>query len=916
LMATAILTTKLFIPPPPPKAVLRPRLMNLLNEGLHRKLTLISAPAGFGKTTLVSTWVAGDSKKAGWLSLEEVDGDPTRFLTYLVAALRMVAPNTGEGVLASLQSAQPSPTAWLLPDLINEISTIHDHFLLVLDDYHTIESTAVDDALGYLLEHLPPQMHLVIATREDPQLPLARLRARDQLTEVRAADLRFTHSEAAGFLNRAMGLSLSAYDISALDSRTEGWIAGLQLAALSMRGHGNPEAVTGFIRTFTGNHRFVMDYLVEEVLEQLPGSVQAFLLRTSILDRLCGPLCDAVLRDPSTPGQETLEYLERANLFIVPLDDERRWYRYHHLFADLLRRRLLLRLPQRPPLPLHEKTTPSSGSGSDSVPELHRRASQWYEENGLELEAFHHAAAAGDVERAERLIEGNGLHGVPLYFRGASAPVLNWLESLSPTVLNTRPSLWVTYASALLLVGQNMAVEEKLQAAEAALGAHDRGQAAELDDKARHLIARIASMRATMAVVHHDVEAIIAQSQRALEHLEPNDLHLRIAAKWTLGYAYQLQGERAAAEQVYTDILSRSGSLGDSIYTIAAMVSLAQVQEAGNHLRLATTTYKRAIELAGNPPQPIASEAHLGLARIHYQWNDLGAAEEHAEKAVELMRRMDRVHSFASYSVLVSQLRLAHGDVPGAAAILEEAEEFVRQHNFAFRLPDVIAARVRTLLRLGSIAAAASLAQEYALPRSLARVCLAQGDPARALALLEPLRQEAAEKSWVDERLQVAALLALAYHMRSDKDRALQALAEALALAEPGGSIRVFVDEGPPMARLLYEALSGVIEPQPVEYISRVLAAFPVAPDAEPRPTREAQGRNRKAPLVEPLSEREVEVFQLIAEGLSNQDIAGRLYLSLHTVKVHARNIFAKIGARNRTEAVAKGRALGILPGP
>ncbi len=439
-MPTPILATKLYVPPTQPSVVHRPRLTERPNEGLDRRLTLISAPAGFGKTTLLSEWVATLPRPAAWLSLDEGDNDPTRFLAYLVSALRTVAENIGEGVLGALESPQPPPTESVLTALLNEINTVPDDFALVLDDYHVVDSRPVDDALTFLLEHLPPRMHLIIAPREDPNLPLARLRARGQLTELRAADLRFTPSEAAEFLNQMMGLDLSEEDIAALETRTEGWIAGLQLAAISMRGR---EDATGFIESFTGSHHFVLDYLVEEVLGQQSESVQAFLLSTSILDHLCGPLCDAVLQDSSASGQETLEYLEHANLFLAPLDDERRWYRYHHLFAELLRQRL------------HQSATSSTGDERGSVAELHRRASIWYEDNGLKIEAFQHAAAANDVERAERLIEGEG---APLHFRGAGAPVLNWLESLPKTVLDARPSLWMTYASALMMTGQQTRV--------------------------------------------------------------------------------------------------------------------------------------------------------------------------------------------------------------------------------------------------------------------------------------------------------------------------------------------------------------------------------------------------------------------------------------------------------------------------
>src|SRR2546421_3290410 len=424
-MPTPILATKLYIPPLRPNVVIRPRLIERLNEGLHRKLTLIAAPAGFGKTTLISQWVASCDRQVAWLSLDEGDNDPTRFLTYLVAALQTIAPTLGEGVLGALQSPQPPPPEAMLTALLNDLTTIRDHFVLVLDDYHVLDAKAVDQALTYLVEHLPPQMHLVIATREDPDLPLARLRARGQLTEVRAGDLRFTPSEAAAFLNQVMGLTLSAQDIATLERRTEGWIAGLQLAALSLQGH---QDAASFIRSFTGSHHFVLDYLVEEVLGQQSERVQRFLLRTSILDRMSGPLCDAVVLDPSISGQATLEDLEHANLFIIPLDDERRWYRYHHLFAELLRLRL------------HQSTASSPADAQSQVNALHIRASQWYEDQGLSMEAFQHAAAAHDVERAERLMEGKG---IPLHFRGAVIAILDWLEVLPTTVPDAKASLWV-----------------------------------------------------------------------------------------------------------------------------------------------------------------------------------------------------------------------------------------------------------------------------------------------------------------------------------------------------------------------------------------------------------------------------------------------------------------------------------------
>ncbi len=881
-MSTPILATKLYIPSPQPKVVLRPRLIERLNEGLHRRLTLISAPAGFGKTTLLGEWLAGCERPAAWLSLDEADSDPTRFLAYLAAALQTIAVDIGEGILGALKSPQPPPAESLLTTLLNEIATIEDDLVLVLDDYHAIDAKLVDDALTFLIEHLPPQMHLIIATREDPNLPLARLRARGQLTELRAAHLRFDLSEAAGFLNQAMGLNLSPEDIAALETRTEGWIAGLQLAALSMQGH---KDAASFIESFTGSHHFVLDYLVEEVLQQQSESVQTFLLRTSILDRLCGPLCDAVLLDPSASGQETLEYIERANLFLIPLDNERRWYRYHHLFAELLRQRL------------HQGTASSTGNEGRGVAELHARASQWFEDDGLEVEAFQHAAAANDVERAERLIEGEG---VPLYFRGTVAPVLKWLESLPKTVLDTRPSLWVMYASVLLLV-DHTAVEQKLQAAEAAL------QDTEPDDRTRDLVGRIASMRATLAVIQHDAETIIAQSRRALEYLHPDNLPLRTATTWTLGHAHQLQGDRAAAREAYDEVISTGKSFGDSVYTIAATINLGQLQEADNQLSLAAESYRRVLQLAGDPPQPIACEACLGLARITYEWNDLDAAEQHGQQFVQLTRQMGNVDSFASYDVFLARLKLAQGDVAGAVATLTKAEEFVRQHSFEFRMPDVAAAQVLTLLRQGDLAAAAHLAETHDIPLSRARVHLAQGDTSAALATLGPLRRQAEATGWADERLKVMVVQALAHHSHGETGKAPQVLGDALALAEPGGLIRIFVDEGTLMAQLLAEVAARGVMP---DYTAKLLTVF----EAEEQKSEEKAYLPPAQPLVEPLTQRELEVLQLIAQGLSNREISERLFLALDTVKGHNRRIFGKLQVQRRTEAVEKARSLDILP--
>jgi ATP/maltotriose-dependent transcriptional regulator MalT len=883
-MSTPILATKLYIPRPRPNVVSRPRLLERLNEGLHGNLILLSAPAGFGKTTLLSEWVAGLERPVAWLSLDAGENDPTRFLTYLVAALQTIAATLGEGVLGALQSPQPPPLEAILTALLNDIATIQDSFVLVLDDYHVLDAQPVDHALTFLVEHLPPQLHLVIATREDPPLPLARLRARGYLTELRATDLRFTPSEAAAFLTQVMGLNLSAEDIAALERRTEGWIAGLQLAALSLQGQQDPAS---FIRSFTGSHHFVLDYLLEEVLGQQPERLQTFLLRTSILDRMTGPLCDAVLMDPSASGQATLEYLEHANLFLVPLDNERRWYRYHQLFAELLRQRLPQSLASSP------------ADAESQVNELHRRASQWYEDQGLSIEAFHHAAAAQDVERAVRLVEGKGM---PRHFRGAVKTILDWLESLPKTVLDARPSLWVRYASLLLVNGQTTGVEEKLQAAEAAL------QGAEPDDPTRNLVGQIAVARATLALTRYQVEPMLAQSRRALEYLHPTNLSSRATAHWTLGMAYLFQGDRAAARRAYTEAIALSQAAGDIFTTILATVGLGNVQEEDNHLSLAAETYQHVLQLAGDQPLAIVYEAHLGLARISYEWNDLEAALAHGQQSLHLARQYESViDRFVTCEVFLARLKLAQGDVTGAAAMLAQAGQSARQRNFVNRLPEVAAAHVLTLLRQGNLVAAAHLAQAHELPLSQARVHLAQGDPSAALAVLSSWRQQVEARGWQDERLKVLVLQAVALQAHGEQDQALHLLVDALSLAAPGGFIRIFVDEGRPVAHLLSEAAALGVMP---DYTGKLLAIFKAEehkrddPSSLPPPAQS---------LIEPLSRRELEVLRLIAQGLSNQEICERLFLALDTVKGHNRSIFDKLQVQRRTEAVARARELGLL---
>ena len=861
------LASKILVPTPRPMLVRRPRLVQVLNSGLDRALTLISAPAGSGKTAIATEWAASCGRPAAWLSLDEGDSDPACFLSGLIACLRKVSTDIGAGAAAVLLSSCAQPTESLLSALLDDIAALPTDFLLVLDDYHCIEAKPVADAIAFLLEHAPSQMHMAVVTREDPDLPVARLRARGQLTELRAADLRFTRTETAEFLNQAMGLDLPADQVAALEARTEGWAAGLQLAAISLQGR---QEAGEFITSFTGSNSFVADFLMEEVLRRQPENTVRFLLRTSVLDRLCGPLCDALTGAPAGSGQETLEHLERANLFLVPLDSDRRWYRYHGLFADLLRQRR-----QR--------------GGKEGEMDLHLRASKWYEDNGQDAEAFRHAAAAGDLDLAGRLIDGRGM---PLLFRGVMAPVLHWLESLSAAAMKSRPSLWVAYASALMISGSPDRVEAKLRRAETAL----RG--VESDGKTRDLEGRIAALRAMTAVVSGKLETVLGQTRRSLELLDQDNLAFRTFAALAHAYALQLQGQASEALRAIRDARSEAQASGNLMCTLAADSSIGLQQEAENLLHPAADTYRSMLRIVGDPSHMGNYTAHLGLARISYEWNDLGAALQHAQQAAGLVAQIE-CYSPAEPLVLLAQLKLARGDAAGAAALLEQAAEDARRRGFDGTAPDLIAARVRVLLHRDRTKAAAQLAEEHGPPTVIARVRLAQKNPSAAMAILDPMLAQMETSGPASERLCLMVLASLALHAGGKKEAAVQLLGAALKLAEPGGYVRLFLDEGAPMAGLLSDALA---RGPATEYGEKILAAF------EPRGPAGASGWAS----MEALSRRELEILGLIAKGLSNQEIADRLFISLSTVKGHNLSIFGKLQVQRRAEAIVRARELGL----
>ncbi|KAA8756220.1 LuxR C-terminal-related transcriptional regulator [Paenibacillus sp. UASWS1643] len=896
-MYAPILSTKLSIPVHRSHVVDRPRLIVRLDKGMYAKLILVSAPAGSGKTLLVNQWVKSSLIPTAWLSLEEADNDLSRFLTYLCASLQTIFPKLAEGIVGFVQSSEPPPVETVITYLLNEISDVSDHFVLVLDDYHLMTSEVINQALVYLLRHIPPHMHLVMITRQQPKLPLARLRAKGELIELRGSDLRFNSPEISEFLDRVMRLKLSKENIALLEERTEGWVAGLQLAALSMQGFSDPNH---FMETFSGTDPFVLDYLMEEILQGLTEQVQNFLLKTCMLDRLCGSLCDAIF-DIGEPkehqsvdfiGQDMLEWLEQANLFIIPLDNERRWYRYHHLFADLLRKRV-------------HQTSSYAGKAETvlSVTEIHKRASIWFEKHQMELEAFNHAVAAADTYRASNLLEGKGM---PLLFRGGVVPALQWLGSLSSAELDSIPSLWVMYAAALLVSGHMIDVEPKLQSAEQAL--QDMGP----DQIDSDLIGHIASIRATLAVSRHDADTIIAESLHALQHLHPHNLPIRAATAWTLGYAYQLQRKRAEAELSYLESLANSTQIGHHIITMMATLGVGNIQESNNQLHLAAESYQQVLNMAGKPPLPIACEAHLGLARVHYEWNNLDVAMLHAQHSVQLAHQFVQTDRVVASELWLARVTLAKADLHKADIMLDRINETAQRLNFTKELPDITAAYVLALLRQGDLKKAMRLSWDRNHALSQARVLLRQGNTLEALGIMESCLRLAITKGFKDEQLKATILLAVIHEEHGTRTQAIEFLTEAMTMAEPAGFIRVFVDEGVVVHSLLKRITA---RGDSRLYLLQLLAAFDEAENIRREIVVEESNIHpcvSKLPI-DPLSARELEVLHLIAQGRSNREISEILHIALPTVKGHNRIIFDKMQVKRRTEAVAKAREWKLL---
>jgi LuxR family maltose regulon positive regulatory protein len=895
-LSTPLLTTKLHVPPLRSGLVRRPRLLERLDRGLERKLTLVSAPAGFGKTTLLSAWVAGAERPVAWVSLDEGDADLVRFLTYLVSALQMVETNAGESVLGALRAIPPLATESVLTALVNEITAIPGCFALVLDDYHVIDAGPIHDAVAFLLNNAPAGMHWVIATRKDPPLPLARLRGQGQLTELRVADLRFTSDETAAFLNQVMGLGLSAQDVSALEKRTEGWITGLQLAALSLQGR---DDATGFIAAFTGSHHYILDYLVQEVLDQQPESIQTFLLQTSILKRLTGPLCDAVTGQRD--GQATLEQLARSNLFLVPLDDVRCWYRYHRLFADLLR----VRLSQAPPF-----IPPACGGERGGEKELHRRASAWYRENGLAGEAIEHALAATDFDQAADLLDG---YAEAMWGQGAQTTLATWLAALPDREIVARPRLCAVHAMVLFMGGQRERAEQRLAEAERTLETPDQEQSA----TQRGLVA---AARALVAYLSGEVPAIIRHARRALDLLPEKAPLWRSSAAMNLGDAYRWCGDNTLAHQAYQEAWEAARAAGNTFIIVMAGVKQALVQLTSGQLRQAMAVCEQELQ-RGDPGTPTAGGLYAVRGEVQREWNDLDGALASARKACALSEQGASVGLVGLSYLLLLRVMLARGELPAAHEALTRLEALSRNAKLPVWINGGIATwKAQVRIAAGDLEAAAKLLgergisahdQDIPYPRqgeyfALARLLLAQGrqqDAARLLAHLRARAEAGGQTAWLIGALM---LLALACRAAGDLERALDHLARALALAEPEGFVRVFVDEGEPLAELLSALECKAKGPHfPAvsrDYVQKLLAAI--------RAERTAAG---PASLLDPLSERERQVLRLLTTPMSSAEIAQELVISVNTVRTHVRRIYRKLDVHSRLQAIARAQELDLI---
>ena len=903
-----LLATKFHVPSR--GVVPRPRLLSSLAKAIGRGLTLVCTPAGFGKSTLLGDFARQSRHPTAWLSLDTGENDPSRFWRYVAAALDGVRPGIGQQVAPLLHGLQTPPLDEVVTVVINDLSALPsgDQIVFVLDDFHLITAPAVLDSVGLLLHRLPPGLRLALVTRTDPPLPLARLRASGQLAELRSADLRFTLEETAAFLAEIAGADVPASAVVQLHERTEGWAAGVQLAALSLRGNPDP---AGFVATFCGSHRYVMDYLTEEVLARQTEDVVSFLLETSVLERLCGPVCDALTG--RTDGQETLERLDAAGLFLIPLDEERQWWRYHQLFADLLRVRLQ-----------HER--------GERARDLHRAAATWHEAHGFPDEAVRHAAAAGEVAWAARLVE---LNVEGLLRRSEGATLGGWLSTLPAETLRTRPRLGLARAVKAAVESDPKKLDSLLADAEGAFATiGDEPHKPSVERRMSVLTnipAAISFLRADLARLMGDADAAVAADETALGYLSEHDWLLSSHVRWNLGVAEWLRGHLGRAERSLAGVFAERRAAGEGYLAMRVAYDLGHVQRARGRLGAALDTYRLGLLTCsqGGRELPAAGMAHIGLATLLYERGELDAALDHAVRGVSLGRHLAFTQPMATGLATLAWICQAQGDASGALDAMEEAQGVGVSPDVVALMNPVPALRARLLLARGEIDEAADWVGERGLaidqpsyPRELeylvlVRVLLAQQEYDRTLGLVRMLRSRASNQRRTNSVIELQALEALALAAGGDESAALAILSEALGLALPEGYVRVFVDEGTPMAQLVGKLasaqLSGRIElPDDVsaDDLERLRRAFGDGSTARRRPDRTDAADTG---VVEPLTGREMQVLGLMAVGMSNQEIADELVVVLDTVKKHVGHIFDKLGAANRTQAVARARVMGLV---
>jgi LuxR family transcriptional regulator, maltose regulon positive regulatory protein len=908
-MSIPLLGTKFLIPPLRSQLIRRPRLVDIFTPGLEPtcRLILVCAPAGYGKTTLLREWIQTNTEKnaAGdrlpyqfaWINLDQGDDDLAIFLAYLVAALQKVQPGIGKGLLTGLQNPRPLPVQSLATLLINELTDISSPILLILDDYHLIQSQLINDFLSFLIEHKPATFYLVVSSRAEPALQVARLRARGQLVEVRQRDLEFTYEEMVEFLRKILDIPLSSIQLRALETRTEGWAAGLQLAALSMRNYSD---ISAFIDSFSGKQDTIADYLADEVLAQQPETVVDFLLKTSILESMVAPLCKAVTGQAQ--AQETLEYLMQANLFVVPLDGSQEWVRYHPLFADLLQKRLLL---------YHR----------EQVDEYHRRACRWYEENGFFSQAIEHGLVGKDFDRVGALVA--RLAEDSLAF-GQTVTLIRWLESLPDEIKDRNLILWVYQGLALLMCGKP---DVLVRASVKRLG---ESQAA---DSIRGEIEFITALRSLM---EGKAEEAATRSQIAMQQLPPDRLFFRSLAADTLGMARTLQGDSTAAIQAFELLIDLSNQAGNDMMLILALSHLAGLHTVRGRLRASSALYLRVIEMAEDlfgKHSSYTGKAYLGLGELYREWNDLEAALHSFHESIEAFSRFSGIGLTLTY-LSIARIKLTQRDWDGVQDSLQKARHWARESK-STQMDDLMAdlMEARFWIVHGDLDLATNWARSIGIldrdPEEiirseggnlaineflsgklllLARLYLALERPSEALMVVEPLVAKSLMLGHNRRGIEGLILKALALQGQKKTDRAIETIEQALSLGEPEGFLRMFLDEGKPMAQLLYRALERGISPS---FIGKILAEFSHA-ELDGLAKRTQADSNES--LVEPLSDREMEVLALIVAGFSNQEIAQKLYISISTVKGHIAHIFGKLGVKSRTQAVSRARDFGLIP--